>query len=303
LAAAGAIVVLVGLLWFVRPLVQTVRSTPNPDVAAMQQREHQPVDARRTYDETNVSRLAWYSGPVGVAAGFAGIALLVGGLAGQRRHRSVGGLFLIVFGTMSALYLWRQSITPDQIWAMRRFLPVTLPGLAVGAAVAVDWLWRDGRPRARLAARAGAVVLAVGVVASPLAALLPVRAESTDVGLLGVVNVVCDRLPADAAVVITSESALSLDFAQTVRAFCDVPAFASADQITKAELDRYQATAARAGRRLYLISGSGLATVDGFDTMAEELVAKLDLAQLEQTLSHRPKRMVSQTFLFYVTPV
>ena len=59
---------------------------------------------------------------------------------------------LAVLGAGTALYLFRPSIAPDQIWAMRRFVPAGLPLLCLLAAVALaaglDRL-RTARPATR----------------------------------------------------------------------------------------------------------------------------------------------------------
>jgi hypothetical protein len=79
--------------------------------------------------------------------------------------------FLAILLPFSLLYFWRQSIFPDHPWAMRRFLPVILPGTCIAMAAAVSSLWQMGRWRrvARLAAviAVGAVVTHEGLMTQP----------------------------------------------------------------------------------------------------------------------------------------
>jgi len=96
-----------------------------------QQREGLPVDGSRSYDEQTIQWLAWYLGWPVVLLAAAGLAWLVSRAARTRDLRLV--CFLSVFGTVAALYLNDVSITPIQVWAMRRFLPVVLPGMLVAA--------------------------------------------------------------------------------------------------------------------------------------------------------------------------
>jgi hypothetical protein len=298
--AAGAVVLAAGLFWFVRPHVQTVHGPPLPSVAALQTREHLPVDPTRTYDEQTVSRLGWYTGPVALGAGFVGIALLVGRAVADRRHASATGLFLAVFGTTTALYIWSLRITPDHIWATRRFLPLTIPGLLIGAGVAVERLWR-AEPW-RVPARVGAGAVLAATLVFPLAVLYPVRYDRTDAGMLTMVRTMCDDLPADAAVVVTSDTARWIDMPQTIRDFCDVPAAASPRRITTAKLATFRAAATSAHKRLFLVGSSGIPDVDPAAGLQPRLVAKRELTRLEATIGRRPKRMQTQTFLLYVTP-
>jgi hypothetical protein len=61
------------------------------------------------------------------------------------RRDFLGLTLLATFGVVSALYLNDVSITPDQIWASRRLLPVVMPGVAIAAAFAVKVLAERGR--------------------------------------------------------------------------------------------------------------------------------------------------------------
>ncbi len=46
--------------------------------------------------------------------------------------------FLLFFGSVTLLYLWSPKIFPDLIWMLRRFLPMTVPGLVLLAVVLLD---------------------------------------------------------------------------------------------------------------------------------------------------------------------
>jgi hypothetical protein len=134
--AAATALVLFGLL-ALRPLFYTAhhQGSGSADVAARQLAAGAPVDGSRTYDEHSVSWLAWYFGWPLVLLGALGVALLV--LAGARRRDPWIASLLAVLAASSVLYLNRPLITPDQIWAVRRFLPVVIPlGLVAAAAVA-----------------------------------------------------------------------------------------------------------------------------------------------------------------------
>jgi hypothetical protein len=134
--------------------------------------------------------------------------------------------FVALFAVVTALYAWRPSIDPNQVWAMRRFFPVTIPGLLLLAAVSVEgigrWLarlpfkWRDRR---RLAV-ALAVCLGGPALVVPLRELRPVLRERELVPLRPNIESLCDELP-DRALVYIAEPGLFADrLAPPLRSFC-----------------------------------------------------------------------------------
>lgn len=122
-----------------------------------------PVDQLRSYDELTVSWLAWYFGAHVVA--LAALGLAAAAWAAARNRDPVQWLVLAMVTVGSAYYLVRVSITPDQIWAMRRLLPVAVPGMLLAATLALS-RWA-GRTRVRTVVAAGvAMTVAVYPVTS-----------------------------------------------------------------------------------------------------------------------------------------
>ena len=54
----------------------------------------------------------------------------------------------MIFGVTTTLYVYRPSIASDMIWFLRRFLPVTIPGLILFTLVIVEELFRREAARA-----------------------------------------------------------------------------------------------------------------------------------------------------------
>lgn len=129
-------------LWYVSRLGTAVGSRT---VGGRQKALGLPVDPRRTYDEHTVSWLGWYLGWPVVISGAIGLALIAYWIVRRRDPRLL--MVLTTFSAVAALYLNRVEITPDQIWASRRLLPVVIPGVAIAAAVVpmVIALRRDRR--------------------------------------------------------------------------------------------------------------------------------------------------------------
>ncbi|MEX2551861.1 MAG: hypothetical protein WD627_02515, partial [Actinomycetota bacterium] len=115
------------------------------DIEAIQAYENQPLDGDRNYAELSLRWVSWYVGPVVVVAGLLGAALVTRRLLLGRDQNML--LFLLVFICASVLYVWRPSISPNQLWAMRRFLPVVIPGLIFLSAWACHWLLERARFR------------------------------------------------------------------------------------------------------------------------------------------------------------
>jgi Dolichyl-phosphate-mannose-protein mannosyltransferase len=250
-AAGAAAVVVVAAVGASRPLWY-VGHTANPEpsqpgyIEFLQRAGGQAVDGTRTYAEQTIAWLSWYWGPVTVALGVLGVA------AGVHRLLRRGDLRLVaplgMFLPAAVLYL-SVPATPDQVNAMRRFLPVVVPGLLLGAAVALGLLARRSR-----AALAVAAALACLMVLFPAAVGARVFTVRHGVPQLAEVRNLCAHLPADAALVATG--GLATTYQQTARSNCDgVPvAGLAAERVSAASLGRIAAAAAAHQRRLYLVT-------------------------------------------------
>ena len=123
-------------------------------MAGLQRIDKVPIDATRRYYENSLVWHSWYLGPLTLAAGIIGIALLTREVL--RGRRGPKGLVVTAFVPVTAVYLANPSIFPDQIWVMRRFLPFVIPGFILFAFVVVDRLLdvRAAKPRVVTRARA-----------------------------------------------------------------------------------------------------------------------------------------------------
>ncbi|MET3808756.1 hypothetical protein ABIB25_005786 [Nakamurella sp. UYEF19] len=162
----------IGLVMISRPLWWTTRldSQLAGALGSMQRGLGLPYDPTRTYSESSVSWLAMYlSWPVIILAAV-GAALLLARTVGRRDPRLA--MFALTVSSVAVLYLNKVSIFPDQIWAMRRFLPVVLPGLIIAAVYPLMRLQQLQRVRRMTVRRPQfgvfAVLLAAGIVVSPV---------------------------------------------------------------------------------------------------------------------------------------
>ena len=147
-----------------------------------------------------------------------GLALLVHRLV--RRGDLTVAFFLTATAGSALLYLHQSSIFPDQIWAMRRYLPAVIPGFLIAGAAALDWAW--ARAGVLRIAAAGATVALLGVTAY---STLPMARVPSHRPALAEVETVCQALPPDAAILLVDNAGSARGgYQMTFRAFCDVPA-------------------------------------------------------------------------------
>ena len=247
-AGAGAVVLLAAVgasrpLWQVGRIPDAPRSQTDY-IAFLQAAGGFAVDGTRSYAEQTLAWLSWYWGPPVVVLGAAGTALAVHRLLARGDRRLVAPLAL--FLSTSLLYLTAPSIVPDQVWAMRRYLPVVIPGFLMSSAAALSLLAR--RPGA---GRVAALALAGGLVLFPVEGSARLATLREGVPQLAEVQHLCAALPADAALAVTGP--LGVTYQQTVRSYCDMPV-AALRQPTRDRLARLEAAARAHGRRLHVLA-------------------------------------------------
>ncbi len=132
------------------------------DMAHLQASLGLPVDPQRSYDELSLSWIAWYFGWTVVVLGIVGLVLMARRAIADRDPRLGAFTAFVMVGSM--YYLVRVNITPDQIWAVRRLVPLTIPGFLIATAWALSRV-----PTARSSARAVLVAaLTVAVAVFPV---------------------------------------------------------------------------------------------------------------------------------------
>lgn len=169
-ALGAAAVTALAYAWFLRPLLSAwAGGDGNPGPAAL------PAgDLRATleawgfrrlaaHDAQALVRLGWFVTPLGIALG------VLGGLVALREWKERTLLPLLVFASFSAFYLYKIRVFNDYPFAMRRYLPATLPLLLGLAALALFRLAGRARARQALASMLGVALLAsFGAQSRPL---------------------------------------------------------------------------------------------------------------------------------------
>ena len=231
--AAAGLVVVAAVVLASRPLWMQQRlirpgSVQEWFIAAAQRSAGVAVDGTRSYDEMTVLWLGWYLGPITLVLAVAGTALLL--------RRSIVGwrpevlVLLATLGIPALLYLIRPAITPDQVWAMRRFLPAVIPAALLLAGWTLPRIHRAARTRGQ---RVGAGVLVAGVLLPPLATWGTLVVTTEYGGRADQVAQVCQAVSGTRVIVVRDDGPPWLP---TLRIMCDVDVVEVGPKATEDEL-------------------------------------------------------------------
>lgn len=295
-----AVLIVVGAvaLYVVRPHIQkdTVDAFIGP-VAQLQQREGLDIEPDRLYSEFSLRWLGWYLGLPAL-----GLGLL--GWAWSSRQAVLGGMrrllpFLLIFSMVTIVYLWKPTITPDHLWAMRRFLPVTIPGLLLLGVWTLDQLrgrtvWHHIPARWLMAVAVGSLILPAAIFTAPL-----VTAD-TQMGLLSATRRICESIPGHSAVVVRGES-LGRGYPPTLRSFCGVPAAVLPVEVSPRGLPVTARSLQQRGLDLYLMGEGRFASMCGI--REPDAVFDFDYHLPEPTLTRRPSGLETRSFQATLTKI
>lgn len=270
-SVSGAIGLFLAYAWLARPDLEAPTRPDSYGLEGLQQAAGVEIEPLRSYAELSVHWLSWYLGIPLVALGLIGMVILVRRVLLDRD--APDGPFVGVMVVSTVLYVYRPSINPDHIWAMRRFVPLVVPALIlVAVGVSARLVSRSGRW-----ATPAAVTLAAMLV-------LPVVITTANVGLgteldgaAGDVVEACETLGVDAALVFVGEASQIRHDAlgPLIRGSCDIPvAVEDPDSpLDAADIERMATAASAIGRSIWIVGGSDETgtTVNLFDASFEYL--------------------------------
>jgi hypothetical protein len=286
-------------MWLARPYLQHPRGRASNFIRELQIAQHLTVDPGRKYFQNSLRWHAWYLGPAALAAGIVGSGVFLRDTI--RRGTVAMWALASCFAVVAGVYLYNASITPDHLWAMRRFVPIVIPGLLLFAVIVVERLLRRSHPLGLLTG----VALAVLLVAWPLSATWPVRSERTQPGMLDAVTATCGALGRDAAVVVLpGESQLYRQIPQVLRGFCNVPVAIRTDDFTAGDLETLARRWRAEGRVLHVFADDPQRITELFPSAMPRTVAmpKNDRL-LVQTLDRPPRGYMTRVDSFVIATV
>ncbi|MEZ5175715.1 MAG: hypothetical protein R2823_05870 [Acidimicrobiia bacterium] len=288
IAAGTALAVF--LLWtvFLRPAFSQAQGSHAGLVTGLMEREGIPADESRSFFELAGRWLTWYWGVPSVV--FASVGAV---LAATRRSfvaRSRFWVPLSLCGIAMMPYLVKPSITPDQMWALRRFYPMALVAVAVGVGAVLAFAV-DGARRFRRARVAVAVIASASVIGLPVAFAVPLATASTQVGMYGSTQELCANLPDDAAVLVEA-GFLTQMYPAAVRSFCDVPVASLETHARDTATDQAGQQWAALDRSLFLLVRPITDLPDGSVIAA----SSFSFTYPERTLTKRPSTTSQEPF-------
>jgi hypothetical protein len=295
-------IIAVGLVtaWSLRPAgpKQTI-SGPIAPAGDLQRGENLPFQPDRSYGEQSMRWIEWYIGPIALAAAIAGLCLL--SVRVIRRGSASAFVLLATCGTITAIYVWRPDIAADQVWAMRRFVPVSLPLLMLAAAVAVDAVATACAVHLPGSAwpRRTAIVGAAAVIAFPLGTTLPVARFQPYANYLPLVRQTCTTLGPNAAVLIPDGDP-DLEVMQTLRGWCDLPVARFTAPLTAAQLQEVTRAFQAEGRTPWVLAGAPATITKAGPRLAPRLIGTaVSNHEIQRTLSRPPENYMTITLTIY----
>lgn len=239
--------------------------------------------------------LADWFGPFTLAVALAGLVVLIWWLF--RGDVAALAIVLLVM-PLTLIFLARPSIAPDHPWAMRRFVAVAIPGIAVMLAVVLRVLndrVRTVRKRPlRALAATGVVILGAALLTPSAQAAAPLLQGRSQDGALGAVHDLCRAVGPDGAVLVYGYQYVDLEFPQTLRGFCGVPVAKprrGADDIAE-----IAAAWQREGRTLYVLTATPdeVRSLPGARVIEREHVVIEDRYQPRPTLRDRSRELAGR---------
>ena len=294
---AGATVIVAFLVLLSRPWWMTARGEfDNLILRVAQQAQGLPVDGTRLYTEYTVDWQAMYFGWPTIILAVLGYVLLLNQLIRRSDHRLLG--FLVMALSLSALYLWAPFITPDQVWAMRRYVPVVVPGLIVAAMAALraTWTWGITSIAGRVVVRAGVIVAVAAALVLPWLVTRPVSDLREEAPQAAQVHALCAAVPPDGAVLVVDES-LRWGYLQTIRSYCEVPTLALVGASPRQVGDAARAVSAH-GRTLYVVASNPSQLT--FDGPVPPAFFTAVFTRWPSTLEMAPTEPIEQTVRVYL---
>ena len=290
--------------WFLRPVLQKAHGAANGTVAFVQTLEHVRVDSTRTYAELSVRWISWYLGPLTLVVAIVAAAVVAGALVkGTARLPTRIAVFMLA--PPALIYLVKPSITADQIWAMRRFLPAVIPGLILLTFGALSVVVRASGPGSPVARKSFALVVGICAIGYPVVSVAGISSMTEQRGEYAAVREVCRLLgPRSAVIVLEDRSFLYRNDPQTLRSFCNVPVAIMPGNPNGSTLRDMAKAWSNGGRRLFVVAQSpevirralaGLAVRTTADASNHHL--------LNARLFWRPDHYTSESLRFAVAPI
>jgi hypothetical protein len=285
--------------WAIRPNLMHPRQAPSEFMADLQRAAGLPVDAGRTNAEDSVIWLSWYLGPVTIALAAVGVAVAVA--RAIRRPSATYLLVLSVAGIGAGLYIWKPSISPDQIWAMRRFVPAAMPLLVLLAALALSTVSAlMARQAGSLASRGVLAVGAAAMILFPIGTTIPVGGFRPEAGVSAAISTLCGTIGPKAAIVAAAGDTGVPDYIAALRSWCNVPVAMLTKPFSAAQIQRLADEWKAEGATLWVVGSTPALVKASAPGLSPTLLASANSRkELEMTINRPPSKYVDLKLNIY----
>lgn len=242
------IVVLTRPIW-----LKTYGARQNEFVESIQEAQDHIIEPTRTYAEFSVEWVGWY---IGTPFVYIGLFVAIWLFATYFRKGFIDKLPLTILSIIvllnAGIYFIMPKVSPDQIWGVRRFLPVVIPGVIFFTVFALQFIEkrfsRLVRPNAVFGFSAALAIIPSLIVSAPFFWV----GEQQRMGAL---VKVCQAIPKNSVVLWLSQAGNELLMATNI--YCDVPAVAFKDKGPRevpedSEIKAVQNEVTRRGKQLYI---------------------------------------------------
>jgi hypothetical protein len=290
--------------WLLRPILFPAHAGNSAFIAGLQKQEGVTVDGTRNYAEATLRWIGWYFGPFVMVLAAVGLGVLVWRiLSGRGVIVDVLLAAYLLFG--GALYIWNPEINPFQIWAMRRFVPIVLPGVVLLAGVAIDHLLtlvREWRPSRALLVAVGGVLAAAMLLPTAVASAYDGDIKE-QAGFLQVFEATCAHAGPDGVLLVTGAYGGSMT--QGLRVWCGVPTMLLYRAETPAQLQALADAWAKECRRVFLVASppNALANYESVLGPSVQTPIAINRRRLERTVERKPHRYALEQLSFLIAPV
>jgi len=290
--AVAGFIIIAGIFIMILPAgPKAIAPNVNSVVTEIQQNSGTEIISR-SYTELASLWVSWYVGPIVWALGLGGLA--VAAYKAMRDRKMVLLCVLFVILSTALVYFYRPSITPDQIWASRRMLPVIMPGLAIFAAYLVAEHAGKLLPKHRNMRLLSEGALVALIIATPLQVAAPFLREKV-LDQQPAIAGVCEALP-DKSVILWLGMA-RLEAVQPTRAYCGAEAYGyhlgENDKPSKATLEEIAQKVRAEGKTPIVGSYSeqleGLMSKQNQEAMTQ--VVGVQYADIVSTLTSAPSQV------------
>ena len=292
------------VLMYSRPIWYTAHSGGNGYgglvTASIQQQRGDVVDGRRNYAELSFQWVSWYIGEIVFVMGLIGLVYASYTVVARKDDRFIPPLIVLLSGFL--LYAIKPSITPDQIWAVRRFLPVAIPGMIVFSLFTVEKITQQcSAPYSKYFRVSMMILVSILLLTPALTVTKPFAKLQEKNKHLNALIDYCQQLPEN-AYVIWIGSSLVQHTVQTTRTYCGRQSAGLSNFILKKETpQRFNTEAlktvskqlrAQGYEPIAAVNGTLKASYDSalFSAFSPAIVYRTE--SIEQTLSSYPTKVV-----------